>query len=96
LRIWGSGSLYPQLLAAGLLDKLTVMTFPILVGSGKRTFRDGTPFGGLAAIEGKVSPSGVSIVTYAPGATVPAGTNHPAPPNPREAERQRRIAEGTW
>lgn len=96
LRIWGSGTLYPQLLAAGLLDRLTVMTFPILVGTGKRTFREGTPFGGLGASKGEVSPGGVSIVTYTPGAAVPAGSNFPAPPNAREQERQRRIAEGTW
>ncbi|MDE2563715.1 MAG: dihydrofolate reductase family protein [Sphingomonadales bacterium] len=96
LRVWGSGTLHPQLLKAGLLDRLTVLTFPILVGKGKRTFREGTPFGGLALSEGQVSPGGVVIATYSPGAPVPAGANFPAPPNAREQERQRRMKEGTW
>jgi dihydrofolate reductase len=36
LIIQGSGTLYPQLLGAGLLDRLTLMTFPVILGSGKR------------------------------------------------------------
>lgn len=38
LLIQGSTTLYPQLLAAGLIDRLTLMTFPALIGSGKRIF----------------------------------------------------------
>ena len=33
LLIQGSSTLYPQLLAAGLLDRLTVMTFPVVLGA---------------------------------------------------------------
>src|SRR5206468_8554193 len=36
LIIQGSSTLYPQLLEAGLLDRVTVMTFPVLLGGGKR------------------------------------------------------------
>src|SRR5690606_11637308 len=41
--IQGSSTLYPQLLATGLLDRLTVMTFPVVLGEGKKLFGDGTP-----------------------------------------------------
>jgi dihydrofolate reductase len=36
LIIQGSSTLYPQLLRAGLIDRLTLMTFPLILGSGKR------------------------------------------------------------
>ena len=36
LLIQGSSTLYPQLLDAGLLDRLVLMTFPIVLGKGKR------------------------------------------------------------
>ena len=34
--IQGSSTLYPQLLAEGLIDEVTVMTFPVVLGRGKR------------------------------------------------------------
>lgn len=36
LLIQGSSTIYPALLAAGLLDRLVLYTFPIVLGSGKR------------------------------------------------------------
>ena len=41
--VQGSSTLYPQLLEAGLLDELTLMISPIVLGQGKRLFGDGTP-----------------------------------------------------
>src|SRR4051812_14262465 len=38
LLIQGSSTLYPPLLAAGLIDRLVVMTFPVLLGGGKSIF----------------------------------------------------------
>ena len=43
LVIQGSSTLYPQLLAAGLIDELTLMISPVVLGQGKRLFGDGTP-----------------------------------------------------
>ena len=43
LVIQGSSTLYPQLLTAGLLDRLPLMTFPVVLGHGKRLFGEGTP-----------------------------------------------------
>jgi dihydrofolate reductase len=36
LLIQGSSTLYVPLLAAGLIDRLVLMTFPVLLGEGKR------------------------------------------------------------
>ena len=66
LLIQGSSTLYPALLAAGLLDQLTVMTFPVVLGSGKGLFGEGTPAEAMRMIDHKVTPSGAVIATYQP------------------------------
>ena len=38
LLIQGSSTLYPPLLSAGLIDRLVLMTFPVLLGKGKSIF----------------------------------------------------------
>src|SRR3982751_6261164 len=38
LLIQGSSTLYSPLLSAGLIDRLILMTFPVLLGRGKRIF----------------------------------------------------------
>lgn len=98
LIIQGSSTLYPALLAAGLLDRLTLMTFPLVLGEGKRIFGDGTPIDALRLVEHKVTAKGVVIATYEPGSALPP---YPADgPEPstsvREGERQERMRAGTW
>ena len=41
LQIWGSGRLLQTLLAHKVVDRLRLMTFPVLLGSGRRLFNDG-------------------------------------------------------
>jgi dihydrofolate reductase len=98
LIIQGSSTLYPGLLAAGLIDRLTLMTFPVTLGKGKRLFGDGMPTTMLKMVDHKVTAQGTVIATYEPGGALPAFP--PFGPQPstssREAERQRRMAEGSW
>lgn len=96
--IQGSSSLYPALLSAGLIDELTLMTFPVTVGAGKRLFGAGTPVGQLEMIDHKVTPKGTVIATYRPGGPLPPyPAEAPIPAtSEREVERQRRIAEQSW
>lgn len=96
LLIQGSGTLYPQLLAAGLLDRLTVMTFPVVLGSGKRLFGDGTPAEALRMIDHKITPSGAVIATYEPAGAIEHGWAGPQSTSDRETARQAAIAEGHW
>jgi len=42
IRLWGSGELLTTLLAHDLVDAIDLFTFPVVLGSGKRVFRDGT------------------------------------------------------
>ncbi len=96
LRIWGSSLIYPALLGAGLLDQLILLTYPVLLGSGKRTFADGTPPSALRMVSHAVGPSGAIAATLEPAGDVQTQTGHVAPPNARETERQRRMDEGVW
>ena len=96
--IQGSSTIYPALLAAGLIDELTTMTFPVLLGRGKRLFGEGTPVDKLEMTNHTVTEKGTVIATYRPGGALP-----PYPPeapiaakSEREAERQRKIAAGSW
>jgi dihydrofolate reductase len=96
LRIWGSGTIYPSLIETGLLDELTLLTYPLLLGSGKRTFRDGTPMTALKLSKHETGPGGVSVATFRPGGEVPKGSVNLAPPNESEERRQQAMADGSW
>ncbi|MET0508169.1 MAG: dihydrofolate reductase family protein [Burkholderiaceae bacterium] len=98
LIIQGSSTIYPALMAAGLIDQLTLMTFPLTLGRGKRLFDEQTPVGRLRLVSSRVTPLGTVIATYEPAGALPPFPPEGPPPatSAREAERQRRIAEGTW
>jgi dihydrofolate reductase len=96
LVIQGSSQLYPQLLAAGLLDELVLMIFPVVLGAGKRLFGGGTPPRALRMTEHEVTPAGSIIATYAPGGEVQTGSFPSFDPSAAEVERQRKIDDGTW
>lgn len=96
--IQGSSTIYPALLAAGLIDTLITMTFPVLLGHGKRLFGEGTPVDALAMTDHTVTDNGTVIATYKPGGTLPPYPDEAPIPvvSERELERQRQIAEGSW
>jgi dihydrofolate reductase len=96
LLIQGSSTLYPPLLAAGLIDELVLMTLPVVLGSGKRLFGRGTPPGAFRLLDQQVGTKGVIVTNWAPAGPVPT-IDHPHPSSSiAEAERQRRIREGAW
>lgn len=88
LLIQGSSTLYPPLLSAGLIDRLLVMTFPVLLGHGKSIF-DGTQDPGrLKMTDHFVSDSGVLFATYEPAGAVPIGTFETKEPSDAELKRR--------
>ncbi len=96
LLIQGSSTLYPPLLAAGLIDELVLMTFPILLGTGKRLFGDGTPPRALRLLDHRMGAKGVIVTRWGPAGNIPT-PDHPHPVSSVvEAERQRRMNAGTW
>lgn len=96
LLIQGSSTLYPPLLAAGLIDELVLMTFPVTLGSGKRLFGDNTPAAAMELIGHSLGEKGVVITRWTPAGSLAPG-NHPAPADSAaEDARQAKIKDGSW
>ena len=66
ISISGSGTLVRSLLAYGLLDELTLMVFPVVVGRGKRLFEDGGDRKPLELTGSRTFGTGVVYLTYRP------------------------------
>jgi len=64
----GSGTLAQWLLQNDLLDELRLMLHPIVVGSGKRLFKDGSDQKPLELVDSKTFGTGVLDLTYQPAA----------------------------
>ncbi|WP_369025612.1 dihydrofolate reductase family protein [Qipengyuania sp. RANM35] len=98
LVIQGSSTIYPGLLAAGLIDELVLMTFPVTLGRGKRMFGEGTPVERLDMIDHWITDKGTVVATYRPAGSLPPYPDEAPIPiiSDREIERRRRVAEGTW
>ena len=97
LVIQGSSTIYPELLAAGLIDRLVLMIFPVTIGKGKRLFGEGTPAGTLRLVDHKITDRGTMIATYEPAGPIPAEGDFPTPStSAREAERQKAMQDGSW
>jgi dihydrofolate reductase len=88
LLIQGSSTLYVPLLAAGLIDRLILMTFPLLLGEGKRIFDGSESPCALKLVDHSVSDKGVIFAAYEPAGEVPVGSF--ATKEPSEAELERR------
>ena len=74
LIVWGSSTLTPVLLEHGLADEVLLLVFPVLLGTGKRIFSDGTPPRELKLVNTKAVPSGVIVSTYKASGPLRTGT----------------------
>jgi dihydrofolate reductase len=64
--IFGSGYLVNMLMQHDLIDEYRIMLFPVVVGSGKRLFRDGSDRKALRLVETKTFGSGIVVLSYQP------------------------------
>lgn len=96
LIIQGSGTLYPQLLGAGLMDQLILRTFPAIIGSGKRWFDAPIKPGAMRMTQHQVTPGGNIIATYEPAGGIETGSFGTEDPSAAELERRRQVKAGTW
>lgn len=74
LQVHGSGNLIQTLLRHGLVDQFRLWVFPLVLGSGKRLFAEGTVPAGLRLVDSTVSTTGVVIGTYVPAGEVVTGS----------------------
>jgi dihydrofolate reductase len=59
---------------ANLVDEYRLWVFPVVIGSGKRLFADGTIPAGLKLVDSTVSTTGVVIGTYEPAGEIVTGS----------------------
>ncbi|MFH8978553.1 dihydrofolate reductase family protein [Streptomyces sp. NPDC017890] len=64
LQVHGSGALAGSLLALGLVDTVHLLTFPVVLGAGRRLFVEGTLPTAFRHTGGRVTAAGVSIQSY--------------------------------
>jgi len=74
LQVHGSANLIQTLLGHNLVDQYRLWVFPVVIGSGKRLFADGTVPSGLKLVDSQVSSTGVVLATYEPAGEIPIGT----------------------
>ena len=96
LLIQGSSTLYPALLSARLIDRLILMTFPVVLGQGKRIFDASEKPGALNLVDHFVSNTGVVLTTYEPAGEVRTGSFATKEPSEAELELREKIKEGAW
>lgn len=66
LQVIGSGDLVQTLMQHDLIDEYRLMVHPIVLGNGRRLFRDGSVTTALRLVDTKTTGTGVVILTYRP------------------------------
>jgi dihydrofolate reductase len=66
LQVHGSGSLVRWLFDNQLVDELTLLTYPVVVGQGTRLFPATGPDIALDLVDSRSTPKGVTIQVYRP------------------------------
>ncbi|ODP37100.1 dihydrofolate reductase family protein [Sphingomonas turrisvirgatae] len=89
--IQGSSTLYPQLLQRGLIDRLVLMTAPVVLGQGKRLLGDDCGPGTWRLVEQRTGSTGIVMSTYEPSGPVETGGFGEA-----EASRQEQARRERW
>jgi dihydrofolate reductase len=69
----GSSTLTSTLLEHGLADEFLLIVYPVLLGTGKRIFAEGTPPRSFELVSTKALASGVILSTYKPSGPLRTG-----------------------
>jgi dihydrofolate reductase len=91
LLVQGSSELLQTLWSNGLVDRFSVLIFPVLLGKGKRLFGAGSIPSGLTLVKSQSYPTGVIVAVYEPSGEVKTGNFQLADPTEAELERRRNL-----
>jgi dihydrofolate reductase len=72
--VHGSGALVRWLFDNQLVDEITLLTVPVVVGQGTRLFPDSGPDSALELVDSRATPKGVTIHVYRPSGRPQYGT----------------------
>ena len=72
----GSSGLAQTLMQHDLVDEYRLWLHPVVLGSGKRLFREGGPTTTLRPVDSRTASSGLVILTYEPDRNEPAFSEH--------------------
>lgn len=87
----GSSVLLQTLLEHDLIDEFRLLTFPLVLGPGKRLFGRGTRPGALRLVSTKVSTTGVVMGVYERAGAVSTGSFELEHPSEAEIARRARM-----
>ena len=90
LLIQGSSVLTHTLFAAGLIDRINLLVYPVVLGKGKRFFSDSAKPSALKLESSVTSPSGVVVNSYTSAGPVKTGSFAHSAPSPAELARRER------
>ena len=66
LQVHGSGALVRWLFDHHLVDEITLLTYPVVVGQGTRLFPDNGPDTALDLVDSRAFPKGITMQVYRP------------------------------
>jgi len=92
IQVHGSPGLIQTLLEHDLIDEYRLWIFPVVLGTGKRFFGDGTIPAALKLVDSKVSSTGVMINTYERTGDIEPGSMEFDEPTEAEIQRRQRLA----
>jgi dihydrofolate reductase len=74
LQVHGSGDLLQTLIRNNLVDRYNIWIYPVVIGSGKRLFADGTVPAGLKLVDSRVASTGAILTSYEPAGDLVTGS----------------------
>jgi dihydrofolate reductase len=87
----GSTELVHALLAEDLVDAISIITLPVILGGGKKLFADGSAPHSFKLIRSRVSPNGLIVAYYEREGDIRTGDAAFGAPTDRELARRARI-----
>ncbi len=87
----GSTELVHALLAADLVDAVSLFTVPVVLGSGKKLFADGSAPRAFELTRSRVAPNGLIVSHYERAGAIELGDTALDSPSEREIARRERM-----